>query len=59
LQGTNLTDVVSVLAPPFERFFVEFDRIPNSPGLASWGVLFPATESERSGRVTLELGREK
>jgi hypothetical protein len=40
LQGTNLTDVMSVLAPPFERFFVEFDRIPNSPGLASWGVLF-------------------
>lgn len=38
--GTDLGDVVSSVAPPFPRFFVEFDGAPNPFGLGAWGVLF-------------------
>jgi hypothetical protein len=34
--GTHITDVVSAVAPPFERVFVEFQRRPNPLGLESW-----------------------
>lgn len=45
--GTNLTDVVSVVAPPFERFFVEFEHVSNNVlGFASWGVLFTQEEPQ-------------
>jgi hypothetical protein len=37
---TKVTDVVSSVAPPFPRFFVEFDGSPNPFGLSAWGVLF-------------------
>jgi hypothetical protein len=38
--GTQVSDIVSVLAPPFDRFFVEFVGVQNPVGLYSWGVLF-------------------
>jgi hypothetical protein len=36
--GTDPGDVVSVLAPPFDRFFVEFQGVPDA-WLNAWGVL--------------------
>jgi hypothetical protein len=45
-EGTNLGDVVSVVAPPFERFLVEFNGVPNALGLTSWGVLFIQEEPQ-------------
>lgn len=41
-QGTDFSDVVSSMAPPFDRFFIEFQHVP-SPNkkeqLNAWGVL--------------------
>jgi hypothetical protein len=39
--GTKISDVVSVVAPPFDRFFVEFQNVSdNVLDFASWGILF-------------------
>jgi hypothetical protein len=40
-QGLNVSDLVASMAPPFDEFFVEFQRIPSSgwDGNA-WGVHF-------------------
>lgn len=40
-DGTSIEDVVSSLAPPFDRFWVEFQRTPapNFDNLHAWGVL--------------------
>jgi hypothetical protein len=38
--------VVSVVAPPFERFFVEFDIPDSYLGLPAWGVLFTEREPQ-------------
>jgi hypothetical protein len=49
--GKNLSDIVSVVVPPFQRVFVEVqaardDNSTNQLGLRSWGVLFEdATEN--------------
>lgn len=48
--GWNLSDLVSVIAPPFERFFVEFENVPtNNLGFASWGVLVTQLEPQYEG----------
>lgn len=39
-KGTDIGDVVSVVAPPFERFFVDFNIPDSEVGLTAWGVLF-------------------
>lgn len=44
-DGTNLLDVVSCVAPPFDRFFVEFVGAPNALALRAWGVLFEQLHS--------------
>jgi hypothetical protein len=38
-RGTRMDDVVSSMAPPFERFFVEFQKVPNDDMLHAWGAL--------------------
>ena len=40
-KGTNLVDVVSTMAPPFDKFFIEFQQVPcpNNEQLNAWGVL--------------------
>ena len=38
-KGTNMSDIVASMAPTFDRFFIEFQRIPNEFGLNGWGVL--------------------
>lgn len=40
-MGTNFTDVVSSMAPPFDKFFIEFQQVPcpNNAQLNAWGVL--------------------
>ena len=49
--GTNVADVVSSMAPPFNKFFVEFQNIPNQrmakseDKLHSWGALITADEN--------------
>ena len=37
--GTRVTDVVTTVAPPFERFFVEFQGVENPLEFHSWGWL--------------------
>lgn len=38
-KGTRMDDVVSCMAPPFEKFFVEFQNVPNDEMLHAWGAL--------------------
>jgi len=37
--GTDFAFVVSSMAPPFDKFFIEFQQVPNTQGLHAWGVL--------------------
>jgi hypothetical protein len=39
--NTELSDVVSSMAPPFDKFFIEFQNVPcpNNENLNAWGVL--------------------
>jgi hypothetical protein len=48
--GTNVSDIVSALAPPFDRFFVEFVGVRNPVGLYSWGVLFETLQRPSDDR---------
>jgi len=43
-KGTDFGDVVSSMAPPFNRFWVEFQQVPcpNDDKLNAWGVLITA-----------------
>jgi len=43
--GTNMVDVVSSMAPPFNKFFIEFQRVPNHLGLNAWGTLITVPEN--------------
>lgn len=38
-EGLDFTDVVNSLAPPFDKFFVEFQGVRNTDGLHAWGAL--------------------
>jgi len=40
-KGTDFADVVSSMAPPFDKFFIEFQQVPcpNNEQLNAWGVL--------------------
>jgi hypothetical protein len=38
-KGTDMSDVVSSMAPPFQRFFIEFQGVPNHEQFNAWGVL--------------------
>jgi hypothetical protein len=40
--GTEIADLVESMAPPFDQFFVEFQRVPNQMGLYAWGAHFRA-----------------
>lgn len=44
--GTNIMDLLDILAPPFERLFVEFQKRPNPMRLESWGVLIGTVPTE-------------
>jgi hypothetical protein len=41
-EGTEMSDVVASMAPPFDQFFIEFQRVPNALGLHAWGAHFTA-----------------
>lgn len=43
-KGTDFKDVVSSMAPPFDKFWVEFQQVPcpNDDKLNAWGVLITA-----------------
>jgi hypothetical protein len=43
-KGTRMEDVVACMAPPFERFFVEFQNVPNEAKLHAWGALVKARD---------------
>lgn len=43
-KGTDFTDVVASMAPPFDKFFVEFQGVPNGLELHAWGALITAHE---------------
>jgi hypothetical protein len=40
--GIDMSDVVASMAPPFDHFFVEFQRVPNEWKLHAWGAYFTA-----------------
>jgi hypothetical protein len=47
--GTDVTDVVAAMAPPFNRFFVDIQDVPNQLNASAWGVYVEATESPETG----------
>lgn len=38
-QGTSMSDVVASMAPPFDKFFIEFQHVPNDKNFYAWGTL--------------------
>jgi hypothetical protein len=42
LPGIDISDFVLSMAPPFQEFFIEFQRAPNALGLHAWGAHFEA-----------------
>jgi len=45
--GTDMSDVVASIAPPFDQFFIEFQRVPSHLGLYAWGAHFTATSDKK------------
>lgn len=45
-KGTHMDDVVSTMAPPFDKFFVEFQNVRNDDTLHAWGALVSATDDQ-------------
>ena len=43
--GTDVSDVVATMAPPFNRFFVDIQDVPNRLGASAWGVYVDALEN--------------
>lgn len=43
-RGTNIRDVVATMAPPFDRFFIEFQNVPNEWGIYAWGTKVTARD---------------
>ena len=43
--GTDVSDVVATMAPPFNRFFVDVQGVPNGWGATAWGVYVEAFEN--------------
>lgn len=52
--GTRVTDIVTTVAPPFERYWIEFQGVPNALELNSWGWLFEQITPE--GEEDPEVG---
>lgn len=46
-EGTKFRDVVASMAPPFNGFFIEFQKVPNKWNLYAWGVLISAIEDPK------------
>lgn len=48
-RGTDFADVVSSMAPPFDKFFIEFQQVPcpNNEQMNAWGVLV-TTDPDRN-----------
>jgi hypothetical protein len=44
-EGTDVTDVVAAMAPPFNRFFVDIQDVPNRLNAPAWGVYVEAIEN--------------
>jgi hypothetical protein len=47
LLGTDWADIVASIAPPIEKFFIEFQIVPNQGELHAWGSPIPSTESPK------------
>ena len=59
-DGTRMEDVVSSMAPPFEKFFVEFQKIPNKEGLHAWGALVESRDDpETIHQVEGDIGKPR
>jgi hypothetical protein len=41
-SGVNFSDFVLSIAPPFQEFFIEFQRAPNAAQMHAWGAHFEA-----------------
>lgn len=49
-SGTKMADVVSSMAPPFDKFFIEFQNVHNQKQLYklnAWGALITATSDDK------------
>jgi hypothetical protein len=44
-EGTDVADVVATMAPPFNRFFVDIQGVPNKVSASAWGVYVEALEN--------------
>ncbi len=43
--GTDLTDVVATVAPPFPKYWIEFHGVANPLNLRAWGLLFQVQQT--------------
>ena len=43
--GTDVSDVVATMAPPFNRFFVDIQDVPNQLDASAWGIYVEALEN--------------
>lgn len=43
-DGSDISDAVATLAPPFDSFWIEFQRVPNPFGFHAWGVLIESLD---------------
>ena len=50
-EGTEVSDLVASMAPPFDQFFIEFQRVPNQQGLHAWGAHFKARGVKLRGKA--------
>ena len=35
-KGIDISDLVATMAPPFDRFFIEFQNVPNAWDIYAW-----------------------
>jgi hypothetical protein len=54
--GTRVTDVVTTVAPPFERYWIEFQGVANPMELHAWGWLFGITDAGESEEIGWHVG---
>jgi len=46
-KGTIFSEVVASMAPPFNKFFIEFQKVPNLWDLYAWGTLVSVREDPK------------
>lgn len=57
--GTDIADVVSTMAPPFNRFFIDIQGVSNVIGYKAWGFLVTAYDHPQTGPLPGDDGKAR